>query len=174
MRTTMEPDANLDAATNELINKVVDLLSMGSKNKFKIAKRLWTAANPRAIPGVRSGLLRARSGREVVATEYYALTAIDTLLVELGVIKPTKYQLRVALGKKYYMVTETAVSRLPDSLFTLEKCANCHAPEARDCLLSCCQYCETTFYCGRDCQREHWKSTHRKLCKKKQKAPGGG
>ena len=29
-----------------------------------------------------------------------------------------------------------------------------------------CTGCKVFYYCGRECQEEHWKETHRKHCKK--------
>lgn len=42
-------------------------------------------------------------------------------------------------------------------------CANCgtpHGPKA-------CSQCGQRYYCGKDCQRIHWKDGHKRVCKKK-------
>jgi hypothetical protein len=34
---------------------------------------------------------------------------------------------------------------------------------------SVCSRCESAWYCGEDCQKKHWKSGHKKECKKNNK-----
>ena len=48
----------------------------------------------------------------------------------------------------------------------IRKCAFCKANKSK---LLRCGRCKAVYYCSVDCQRPHWK-THKKICKKKQKA----
>jgi len=43
----------------------------------------------------------------------------------------------------------------------MQRCANCAAIVSK---ANCCSRCHCTYYCGRECQRAHWK-THKKECK---------
>lgn len=43
-------------------------------------------------------------------------------------------------------------------------CAHCHASEASDVKLSACSRCGLVFYCGKECQRAHWKPAHKQQC----------
>lgn len=45
---------------------------------------------------------------------------------------------------------------------TMGVCANCSSNRADNK----CSRCKTLFYCGRDCQLTHWKSTHKHTCGK--------
>jgi len=103
----------------------------------------------------------------VVAAPYYHVFAIDTIL-ELG-LKPTKPQLKEVMEKKYDMVVDYAITLVPDSLFTLERCANCNMLETNvvDGKLFKCSRCEQIVYCSKDCQYKHWKASHKKNCCKK-------
>jgi len=42
-------------------------------------------------------------------------------------------------------------------------CANCGAPDSEEARVKPCSRCETIFYCGKACQRQHWKS-HKPNC----------
>ena len=45
-------------------------------------------------------------------------------------------------------------------------CFECRTPETNDHKLLKCNRCKKAFYCNRDdCQRPHWKSSHKKLCR---------
>lgn len=48
----------------------------------------------------------------------------------------------------------------------LHSCAACGKVEPDTKAFPVCSKCKLVFYCGRDCQVQHWK-THKKLCKKK-------
>jgi hypothetical protein len=43
-------------------------------------------------------------------------------------------------------------------------CSNCFAPETRNAPLLSCARCGLAVYCGRDCQRAHWKTSHKQHC----------
>jgi len=43
----------------------------------------------------------------------------------------------------------------------MERCAYCASPVSR---ANCCSKCHCTYYCGRECQRAHWK-THKLECR---------
>ena len=47
----------------------------------------------------------------------------------------------------------------------VDECANCFAPEGRnDVVLKPCAKCKMTSYCGRACQKAHWKAGHKQFC----------
>mmetsp|Transcript_89488 Transcript_89488/g.178862 ORF Transcript_89488/g.178862 Transcript_89488/m.178862 type:complete len:363 (-) Transcript_89488:213-1301(-) len=43
-------------------------------------------------------------------------------------------------------------------------CANCNAAESNDTNLSACSRCGLVLYCSKDCQRAHWKPSHKQHC----------
>lgn len=57
---------------------------------------------------------------------------------------------------------------LPDTPLT---CANCGCNSSNNSSnsdhLKACTRCKSVLYCGRDCQRRHWKSQHRLECSKR-------
>ncbi|KAG8959188.1 hypothetical protein FRC03_008310 [Tulasnella sp. 419] len=46
---------------------------------------------------------------------------------------------------------------------TYAKCFNCHTEGTKDRRLSKCARCQSVWYCGRECQRSHWKQ-HKQWC----------
>jgi hypothetical protein len=50
---------------------------------------------------------------------------------------------------------------------TLQRCANCKTEEPGLGEFKRCIQCKTVVYCGRDCQKKHWKAGHKKVCVKK-------
>lgn len=45
-------------------------------------------------------------------------------------------------------------------------CANCLRTESEEGKgLKSCSKCLLTFYCSKECQKDHWKSAHKKECK---------
>lgn len=42
------------------------------------------------------------------------------------------------------------------------ECSSCHAKSAK---LSTCAKCKRAWYCGKDCQTQHWKSGHKEECR---------
>ena len=63
---------------------------------------------------------------------------------------------------------------------TLTCCATCGTPKTTRRPLNACSQCHTTNYCNRDCQMTHWKTGHKRACKRlqkeheKKKAAAGG
>lgn len=53
------------------------------------------------------------------------------------------------------------------SKMNLQHCANCKKMESVLGEFKRCIQCKTVVYCGRDCQKEHWKAGHKKACVKK-------
>jgi len=45
-----------------------------------------------------------------------------------------------------------------------EACSCCGKPPQQDQRLKCCTRCRSTAYCGKDCQRRHWKMGHKVDC----------
>ena len=73
-----------------------------------------------------------------------------------------------------YINTEVPLSELDeknDVDVQLMACGSCSKKESACGEFKRCNRCKQVFYCGRECQVEHWKSGHKKLCveKKKQK-----
>ena len=50
---------------------------------------------------------------------------------------------------------------------TLQRCANCDKVEPGLGEFKRCIQCKLVVYCGRDCQKAHWKAGHKKVCVKK-------
>jgi len=46
----------------------------------------------------------------------------------------------------------------------LPNCSNCGIFEGEDVTLSSCSKCGSVQYCGKPCQRKHWKDGHKKFC----------
>lgn len=74
---------------------------------------------------------------------------------------------------KYFMLAEKVCSPDPDKKVTcsllkkeedveVKECANCCANEN----LKSCSRCHLVYYCGKDCQRQHWKAVggHKNFC----------
>lgn len=56
-----------------------------------------------------------------------------------------------------------ALDRLVES-----RCASCKRPSSSDIgddKLLACSACRCVWYCSQDCQRKHWKSSHKRICK---------
>jgi len=145
--------------------KMKELLETGNERDFLKAKRHWKAMDP--LANLHSGLIRTKSKREVVAIENYVMFGLD-MVIRLGG-KPTKTQFKLAMDKHYYLNSDFVTKSLPDSLFTLEHCANCNKSEtAVDGPLLQCSRCKSSqaLYCNKDCQTQHWRSVHKNQCKK--------
>jgi len=52
-----------------------------------------------------------------------------------------------------------------DKLSIANNCHNCHNPSKDGKALSKCMGCQKAYYCSKQCQKEHWKSSHKKSCK---------
>ena len=50
---------------------------------------------------------------------------------------------------------------------TLQHCAKCNKVEPGLGEFKRCIQCKMIVYCGRDCQKKHWKAGHKKVCVKK-------
>ncbi|KAJ7695068.1 hypothetical protein B0H17DRAFT_1056261 [Mycena rosella] len=64
---------------------------------------------------------------------------------------------------------ETVHQRVVDKMATFKsqkRCAACQKPELANSNLLKCSRCKEVEYCGKDCQRGHWKE-HKKICKTK-------
>ena len=59
-------------------------------------------------------------------------------------------------------------SEVSDKTSTSKKCSNClkHKDSNKDMKLFACGDCKKVMYCGRACQKEHWKRIHKHQCKK--------
>lgn len=74
------------------------------------------------------------------------------------------------------MDIETAKAKLAatmlesqDDLYTPKmQCASCSAPKSGAATLRVCSSCRCVSYCSVDCQRAHWKSGHKQVCKQRQ------
>uniref|UniRef100_A0A7S1KMC9 MYND-type domain-containing protein n=1 Tax=Stephanocyclus meneghinianus TaxID=29205 RepID=A0A7S1KMC9_STEMN len=64
-----------------------------------------------------------------------------------------------------YMIFNETVNVKPD-VKGATLCYNCGTPNK----LKACSRCESAFYCGRDCQSNHWDVSHKKQCKKEKAA----
>lgn len=58
-------------------------------------------------------------------------------------------------------LTPVGVKRVKD----VRACANCAAVEPEAGAYPKCDSCKCTWYCGAECQRVHWKATHKRECK---------
>ena len=58
-------------------------------------------------------------------------------------------------------LTPVGVKRVKD----VRACANCAAVEPEAGTFPKCDSCKCTWYCGAECQRVHWKATHKRECK---------
>lgn len=61
-----------------------------------------------------------------------------------------------------------AQSMMPKIMASMElrTCANCNKVEPSFGTFKCCNGCKVPRYCSVECQKEHWKSTHKPECKK--------
>jgi hypothetical protein len=61
--------------------------------------------------------------------------------------------------------------RFKEGRYGTEACGACGAEQGKDgTALLQCSGCHTRKYCSKECQKAHWKSTHKKLCKELSKA----
>jgi len=60
----------------------------------------------------------------------------------------------------------TAKKDKKDTDPSAEVCSNCRAAKGSPGVpkLSACSRCGLVMYCSRDCQRAHWKSSHKECC----------
>lgn len=97
--------------------------------------------------------------------EPMVMTEEDVLCVEESSNKPGQVVNEETTFADAQQKTEVVVEeKLVESTLPKTTCAACNAVEANPGAFKFCAKCKQVSYCGRDCQKKHWKEEHKKVC----------
>jgi tetratricopeptide (TPR) repeat protein len=118
------------------------------------------------LPGTSEAAALAHTGKSPAHVE--EVSRLRLLLAAQADVSSIRAQEggETAAGAPRFVAKETTVRARPANLRLV--CDFCFAPTTKSgqSVLRKCGGCKVANYCGKRCQKEHWKAVHKKTCKK--------
>mmetsp|Transcript_15165 Transcript_15165/g.21537 ORF Transcript_15165/g.21537 Transcript_15165/m.21537 type:complete len:409 (-) Transcript_15165:215-1441(-) len=145
-------------------HKVITQLKLSFKNMFKGMADCWN------LMGRTPKVNAKRIDKVSDDTLLQLLESPDKMQKEFREMNPQVYrEWEKEVDRKVADDFGVSVEELQinDGKMTLQRCANCNKVEPGLGEFKRCIQCKTVVYCGKDCQKKHWKAGHKKVCVKK-------